>query len=446
MRTLKTGRLTSALGSSYFGGKIFDRFRKEENREGVTAARHQKNARRLVDTMAELRGPIMKIGQLLSTHGDVLPDTYSEMLSSLQSQAPAMPYDAVRKVIVEELDKDPEELFARFEKQAHAAASIGQVHRAWLHDGTPVAVKVQYPGATTMVEGDLKNLEVGIKLVKRIASDLLRNKKLDFTPIYEEIAEHLRQETDACREAFNAQLLYTLFEDDPDIIIPKPHLAYSGLRVITYTFIEGENISAFMARDDLDDVKRERVATLLSRAFWRQLTHAGILHADPHPGNYFITPDLKLALLDFGCVKIFSPTFIENFTKLALGYIELDDDAVRDAVTQLDMLDDDSDFEDVYRIGHYFCTGLDKDDVFSFVNHDYIAEGRELIEHFLSTKRIPKAQKDFLFLSRVVLGYFEYFSRLQVEMNFYRQVMPFLERGWKGRSVDIPTYYLDHIY
>src|SRR5690606_6561981 len=250
---LKTSGLGSLVGSSYLGGKVLDKFRSGERRKEAASERHQKNAKRILETMAELRGPIMKVGQLLSTHREVLPESYTGMLSSLQSKAPPMPFSDVAAIIEEEFGESPDKLFAEFEREAHAAASIGQVHRARLHDGQAVAVKVQYPGAESMVEGDLKNLELGMKLVKSVGADVMRNKKFDLTPVYEEIAEHIRQETDLCREAFNAQLMGAIFEDHPDIIVPRVHMAYCGLRVVTYDFIEGENIGDFIDRHMADD-------------------------------------------------------------------------------------------------------------------------------------------------------------------------------------------------
>lgn len=445
MRTLKAGGLTSALGGSFIGGKLMDAFRSPEAKERAQAERHLKNASRLVETMAELRGPIMKIGQLLSTHTEALPTTYTEMLSSLQSQAPPMPYEDVRRILVEEFDAPPEDLFGRFDQTAHAAASMGQVHRAWLKTGEAVAVKVQYPGAEQMVDGDLKNLESAIKLVKTVAADMLRNKKFDLSPIYEEIAEHLRQETDACRESFNARMMAQVFACEPDIKVPKVYLERSGLKVITYEFIEGKSIKDFIQEDARSLADAEHIASLLTKAFWGQLLRGGVLHADPHPGNYLVTPQRELALLDYGCVKIFDPHVIHGFLDLAFAYVNDDDDAMRDVFMRLDMLDDPNDpqeFEDLRRIGAYFCLGVQKDEPFSFVETNYVQQGKALIEYFISRRRIPKAQKEFLFLTRVVLGYYEYFSRLKLKMNFHRLVMPFLSQGWQGRQIEIPAYYL----
>ncbi|OIP36972.1 MAG: hypothetical protein AUK47_14450 [Deltaproteobacteria bacterium CG2_30_63_29] len=448
MRTLKTGGLGGLVSSSYLGGKVLDSFRKGDAKKLAQSERHKKNAVRMLETMSELRGPIMKIGQLLSTHREVLPDSYTGLLTKLQSQAPSMPYESVRQILIDELGAPPETLFQRFDKHACAAASLGQVHQAWLHSGEKVAVKVQYPGAEGMVEGDLKNLDLGMKLVKSIGADVMRNKKFDLTPVYEEIAEHLRQETDLCREAFNAQLLYDLFADHPDIIIPKVYLELSGLRVITYEFIEGENIGAFIDRTDkLDQAEKERVAGMLTDAFWGQLAGQGVLHADPHPGNYFVTPEGKLAILDFGCIKIFSPNTVVGFIELVRAYLEHSDKGVHAALYKLEMvesLDDMDEFDDLNRIGEYFCTGLDVDDTYSFVDNNYAERGRELIHYFISRRRIPKAQKDFIFMTRVILGYFEYFSRMDLDMNFRRIALPHITRGFQGRKVAIPDFYLDN--
>lgn len=452
MRTLKTSTMGSAVGSSYLGGKLFDRFRSKEGRREAREERHRKNATRVLETMRELRGPIMKVGQLLSTHREILPESYTELLTSLQSKAPPMPYEDVRRIVEEELGAPPEAIFARFEREAHAAASIGQVHRAWLADGTALAVKVQYPGAESMVDSDLKNLELGMKLVKSIGADVMRNKKMDLSPIYEEIAEHIRQETDLCREAFNAQLMAEVFAGHPDIIVPRVFLEHSGLRVITYEFIEGRDIGSFCDRDWKEGEHqgaRERIAQLLTDAFWLQLTRQGVLHADPHPGNYFVVGDLdapqslKLALLDYGCIKIFDPDVVDGFVDLTRAWLAEDDDAIHAALSKLDMFDDpDSreEFEDLRIIGGYFCTGLDSD-LYSFAEDSYAKRGREVIEYFVKRRRIPKAQREFIFLSRVILGYFEYFSRLRLAMNFRAVALPHIERGWQGRTVDIPDFY-----
>ncbi|MFO0605975.1 MAG: AarF/UbiB family protein [Polyangiales bacterium] len=442
VRTLKTGLLGGAVAGSYLGGKILDRFRGGDGRAEAELHRHVQNARRIVSTMKELRGPMMKVGQLLSTHAEALPGEYGEILRSLQSQAPPMGYATIREVIVKDLGAPPEEIFKDFSRTALAAASLGQVHRATLPDGTDVVVKVQYPGADASVDGDLKNLKLGAAMVKKLLADLVGNDRLDFTPVAEEIAEHLAQETDYCREAYNAQLLAKLFAPYDWVVIPKVHPKFSGLRVITYDHVEGVDLGTALARGDASE--RHRLVRQLSDAFWIQLMRGGVLHADPHPGNYRILPDGRFGILDFGCVKVFDEArFLVPFAEMVRGRMERDDARFKSAMAALGLLHDPNDareMEDMRRIADYFSTGLARDEEFDFQQFSYVKAAKELILYFLQQRRVPPSQRDMIFLTRVVLGYYEYFSRARARTNFRRLVEPWVKDGWTGRSIEIPPY------
>ena len=442
VRTLKTGLLGGAVAGSYLGGKLLDRFRADTSRAEVELQRHVQNARRIVATMRELRGPMMKVGQLLSTHAEALPGEYGEILRSLQSQAPPMSYATIREVIVKDLGAPPETLFKEFSTTAMAAASLGQVHRATLPDGTDVVVKVQYPGADASVDGDLKNLKLGAAMVKKLLADVVRNDRLDFTPVAEEIAEHLAQETDYCREAYNARLLAELFAPYDWVVIPRVHTAFSGLRVITYDHLEGDDLGEALKHGDR--ARRELIVRRLSDAFWVQLTRGGVLHADPHPGNYRILPDGRLGVLDFGCVKIFDEErFLRPFLDMVRARMSGDDARFRDAMTALELLhdrDDAKELEDMRRIADYFSSGLVRDEEFDFQTFSYVRAAKELVLYFLQVRRIPPSQRDMIFLTRVVLGYYEYFSRARARMNFRRLVEPWIAEGWRGRAMTIPPY------
>ena len=441
VRTLKAGFLGSSVASSYLGGKILDRFRQEASRPEVELQRHLQNAKRIAETMKELRGPLMKVGQLLSTHAEALPGEYGEVLRSLQSSAPPMSYATIRDVIEMDLGATPEELFAEFSREAIAAASLGQVHRARLKDGTDVAVKVQYPGAAASVDGDLKNLKLGAAMVKGLLADVVRNDRLDFTPVAEEIAEVLAQETDYCREAYNARLMAKLFEGDPGVVIPRVHTRYSGLRTVTYDFIEGVDLNAALANPDPDF--RAAVVTRLSDAFWHQMIRGGLLHADPHPGNYRVLPDGRLALLDFGCVKVFDDDFLRPFVEMVRARMRGDEEALKDAMLALELLnnrDDPQELEDMRRVSDYFSVGLLKDEPFDYGGYSYVRGAKELVLYFLQTRRIPPSQKDMIFMTRVVLGYYEYFSRAKARLNFHQMVKRQVDAPWTGRAITIPPY------
>lgn len=440
MRTLKTAWLGGSVGSSYLGGKIMDHFRDEGQRSESELERHAVNARRIVATMSELRGPMMKIGQLLSTHAEALPGQYGEILRSLQASAPPMSFRTISDVIEMELGGKPDELFRDFSHEAVAAASLGQVHKATLPDGTLVAVKVQYPGADASVEGDVKNMKFGASLVKNLLADLTGNQRLDLTPIAEELAEHLAQETDYCREAYNAKLLAKLFKGDDEIVIPRVHDKFSGLRVVTYDWIEGGELGAALT-GDADT--RYRVVHQLNRAFWFQLHRGGLLHADPHPGNYRVLADGRLALLDFGCVKIFDDTFLRQFFEMVRARLEDDTERLKRCMTALGLMDNPDDpveLQDMTMVSNYFSLGLLKDEEFDFGAYSYVQGAKELITYFLKRRRMPPAQKHFLFMTRVVLGYYEYFSRARSRHNFRRMVEPFAREPWPGRVLEIPHY------
>lgn len=443
LRTLKTAWLGSTVSSSYLGGRLLDKLRggDEAQRAAQSADRHLTNAKRIASTMAELRGPLMKVGQLLSTHADALPGEYGEVLRSLQSSAPPMSYATIRDVIERDLGGSPDELFASFSREAVAAASLGQVHQATLPSGAKVAVKVQYPGADASVEGDVKNLKFGAQLVKTMLADVTGNDRLDFTPVADEIAEHLSQETDYCREAYNAKLLGKLFEGDPEIVVPRVHDSHSGLRVITYDWLDGTDLNAALARDD--QAARDRVVKQLTRAFWRQLFQGGVLHADPHPGNYRVLPDGRLALLDYGCVKVFDEAFLREFSQMTQARFFDDREQLKRCMVALGMLenpDDEAELADMERIANYFSVGLQRDADFDFVAFDYVNAAKELVQYFMARKRVPPAQKDFMFLSRVVLGYYEYFSRAKANMNFRRQVEHIVSAGYTGRAITVTPY------
>ncbi len=441
VRTLKGAWMGGAVASSYLGGKIADKLRGSESRADAELGRHLQNAKRIAATMKELRGPLMKVGQLLSTHAEALPGEYGEVLRSLQSSAPPMSYETIRDVIEMDLGASPEELFAEFSKTSLAAASLGQVHRATLKDGTKVAVKVQYPGAEASVDGDLKNLKLGAAMVKRLLADTVNNERLDFTPVAEEIAEHLAQETDYCREAYNAQLLGKLFEGQDWVVIPKVHTRYSGLRTITYDYLEGVDLGTALANPD--QAYREAVVTKLSDAYWFQMLRGGVLHADPHPGNYRVLPDGRLGILDFGCVKVFDDAFLKGFTAMVKARMTDDEEGLKDAMVALELVSDRGDAQelaDMERIASYFSAGLTRDEPFDFSEYSYVRGAKELVTYFLQQRRVPPSQRNMIFMTRVVLGYYEYFSRARAKLNFRQMVWRWIKDDWTGRAIAIPPY------
>ncbi len=440
-RTWKTALLTGSVGTKLVGGRVLDAFRKSDRRRGAQDQRHFDAAVKMVSTMQELRGPLLKVGQLLATHTEALPGAYAEVLRPLQQDAPPMSYQTIREVVRGDLGEAPDTLFKTFSEDAVAAASLGQVHRATLDDGTEVAVKVQYPGAEQTVDGDMKNLETGAALLRRLLVDTTGNKRLDVTPIVEEVAEHLRQETDYCREAYNAKLLGALFDGHPDIVVPRVFDSHSGLRVITYDWIEGTTLDEELSHPDRE--RRQDLAVRLLHSFYFQVLQGGLLHADPHPGNYRVLKDGRVGLLDYGCVKVFGEHFMKHFRAMVRSRIEGDAEALRASMIALELLDDpdsDREVEEITRICDYCAAGLVEEGAFDFSSFDYVGEAQRLVRFFLGRRRLPPAHKDFLFLTRVVLGYYEYLARAEAAIDLKALVRPYVEGEFTGRAVVIPYY------
>jgi predicted unusual protein kinase regulating ubiquinone biosynthesis (AarF/ABC1/UbiB family) len=440
-RTLRTAWLGGSVGGTYLRGRIADAFRDGARREAAASKRHEESARRVLDTLKELRGPVMKIGQLVSTHEKLVPFAFVEELGSLQEHAPPMRFSTIRRVIEDDLGAPVEALFTTLGETAVAAASLGQVHRGTLPDGTLVAVKVQYPGAEDSTRGDVKNIALGARMIKSLLADTLGRERFDVTPMAEELAEHLLQETDYCREAYNAKLIASLFVNDPLVVVPRVYDSHSGLRVITYEWLEGEPLDFGLLHDDR--AIRERTVTQLTHVFWHQLFRGGVLHADPHAGNYRILTDGRLGLLDYGCVKIFSEAFVREFAEMVLARMDGDEPRLERAMLALGLVGDEADeaqIEDVRKLADYCSAGLQGEEEFDFATYSYVAEGRALFRHFLSRGSPPPSQRDFLFLTRVVLGYYEYFSRARAKMPFRALVRPYIEGGFAGRVIEVLPY------
>src|SRR5258708_3419704 len=241
-RAIKIGGLASQVGSSYLWASLRRPFLDAAGYEREILSTHLKNARRIVESSKQLRGAFMKLIQMLSTRTDLLPVEAIDILKATQSSVPPMDYKLIAQQLRRELGKPPEQLFASFETEAFAAASLGQVHRARLKNGTEVAVKIQYPGVATTVENDLGNLKLLLRTLQAVAGDLMRQ-KIDTKSIYAELEERLREELDYVIEARNIIEFRRLLADEADVMIPQVVKELSTRRVLTMTYVDGYHLS-----------------------------------------------------------------------------------------------------------------------------------------------------------------------------------------------------------
>lgn len=265
----------------------------------------------LVKNIGQLKGPLQKVAQLTAMLPDVLPPAIGNILQELCMHAPAMEWSFVRRRLIAELGPRWQDSFETFEQHASFSASLGQVHKASLFDGTKVACKIQYPGMDNVLKTDFTHIEWLCRFYERFG------KALDTQLFQNELKERLWEEIDYLREGAHLRWFAHFFRNEPSICVPTPISALSTKRVLTMSWLEGHPLTE---TSDLRQDHRDRLGELIFKAWFHPFCQAGVLHGDPHIGNMSWTTD-HLNLLDFGCVRIFSPSFIQNFFKLYKGML-----------------------------------------------------------------------------------------------------------------------------
>jgi len=272
----------------------------EEQRAAVWEARHRAAAHEIAETAKRLRGLYVKAAQFLGARADLLPEPYIEALSALHDKVPPQPYAEMRKVLRQELGNDPERVFARFDRVPVAAASLAQVHRAQLRDGRSVAVKVQYPDIERLVRLDLRNLGTILSLVHRF------EKNLDFGPLVRAIGRLVPLELDFINEGHNTEEIAAALAHRGDVFSPVVVWEYTTRRVLVTEFVDGTKISEVEQLRALG-LDPGEIAARAVDIWGEQVLRLRHFHADPHPGNIFVMPDGRLAIIDFGLTARLAP-------------------------------------------------------------------------------------------------------------------------------------------
>jgi predicted unusual protein kinase regulating ubiquinone biosynthesis (AarF/ABC1/UbiB family) len=269
-------------------------------------ARHAEDLKAI---LGGLKGPMMKVAQFLSTVPDALPEEYAAQLGELQSNAPPMGWAFVRRRMAGELGPDWEKKFSAFEKEASAAASLGQVHRARLPDGSEVACKLQYPDMPSVMEADLRQLKLALAVYKRMDNAIIQD------DVYVEVAERLREELDYTREAAQMRLYHAMLDDVPDVNVPQPVASHSTRRLLTMKWLDGTPMRSWLESNPSQEA-RNALAEALFRAWYIPFYRYGVIHGDPHLGNYQVNPEGGLNLLDYGSIRVFPAKFVTGVLEL----------------------------------------------------------------------------------------------------------------------------------
>jgi predicted unusual protein kinase regulating ubiquinone biosynthesis (AarF/ABC1/UbiB family) len=368
-----------------------------------------------------LKGPIMKVAQLLATIPEALPAEYAAELGQLQSQAPPMGWPFVRRRMAAELGPDWEAKFASFEHEAAASASLGQVHRATGLDGRALAAKLQYPDMQSAVEADLAQLGVLFSLHARLKP------AIETSEMRTEIAARLREELDYDLEGRHMRLYALIFKDDALIRVPEGVPELSTKRLLTMTWLEGGRLLDYRDRT-LEE--RNRIARAMFRAWWYPFSHYGVIHGDPHLGNYTVFEDGKgyaagINLLDYGCIRSFAPKFIQGVVDLYHGLLHNDRALVVHAYETWGFAGLSNELIDILNIWANFIYGPMLEDRVRTIA-DQVSPGmygrREAfrVHQGLQEKGPVKVPREFVFMDRAAIGLGGVFLHLNAELNYHR--------------------------
>lgn len=307
-RVFRLGSVGAGVAASSFAGKLKNLVTRGGDDDDVLSDVYRKNADRMAEVLGQLKGASMKVGQMLSADPEALPPEFAEGLARLQRDAPPMTWSTVKDVIETALDLPLDVVFRHFEPEPAGAASIGQVHRATLSTGEDVAVKIQYPGVTDALDSDLDTLK-GMLVWGR---PFVAKEKLE--RYFEEIRTVLMMEADYEQEAANLTRFHEYLSERPQFVVPKPFPELTRKNVLIMEYVEGTKLDEALEQMEQDD-RDELLMEWLGLFVW-MFHELNELHADPHPGNFLLTEDGRLALLDFGCVKSFEPRFADGMLEV----------------------------------------------------------------------------------------------------------------------------------
>ncbi|MGB9307034.1 MAG: AarF/ABC1/UbiB kinase family protein [Mycobacterium sp.] len=324
------------------GDRIVAGLRAKTGDTGAVARFHERSAERYSELLGHSKGVLMKIGQILSMFDTNVVGSgfmpYHAALARLQADAPPMDPDLAKQTLHADLGKSTDAMFAWFSDEPMAAASIGQVHRAVLHDGREVAVKIQYPGAAEAIRADLANQEMVTKFI-RFMSSASGAAMPDLRTATREMVARIAEEIDYRHEAANVTAFSELYRGHPFILIPDVVAEASGDRVLTMTYLDGLD---WTAAQGADQALKNTWAEVISRFLGGSMRHGTLFHCDPHPGNYRFGPDGRVGFVDFGCVKVLSERQRHGLVGMARATIDGRKNELRDLMVESGFLASDS--------------------------------------------------------------------------------------------------------
>lgn len=433
-RVIRMLSLTLTILITYRVHSFLGLFRSEKNHRDRLKRIHRRVAVRLCKTAIELKGILIKLGQFLSTRVDLLPEEYIEELSQLQDQVPPAEFHAIRERIIEELGQEPESCFDRFQAAPIAAASLGQVHEAYLKTEKDqvrhVAIKVQYPGIQGIVETDLRAAKWAARLLTS------RFPTIRFDILYEEFSRILHDELNYIHEGRNAERFHQNFSDDPKIVVPRVIWAYTTSHVLTLEFVEGIKIS-HLAELKARNVQLQEVANLLMKSYVKQIFEHRFLHGDPHPGNLFVQMqsdnDLKLVFVDFGLMQRISREMQNGMKMVVEAAIDRDQAGMVKGLLALGFIARGGNLKEVEKVVGFFMERY-RDISPKELKRITIGQVREDLAQIFEISSSIQLPNNFILIGRVVGMLNGLTARLDPDMNIIELATPSVREFFRGRE------------
>jgi len=407
-RFMKLAGMTASIATRSVSNSIRNIRADEEQKQAARSQLFQDIGVQIANTLGEMKGAVMKVGQIASQYKDIFPPEVAKAISKLQRQAPPMPFPAIQKQLEKELGQPIDNLFTSFDREPFAAASIGQVHKAILPNGEQVVVKVQYPGVDEACESDLKQVRLALRLMGVLKID----KKLQ-DRLFAEIQDSLNAELNYEIEAQNLTVFKTFHEAlDEKIIIPRVYPQYSTRRVLTLSLEQGESIET--ASTWPQDV-RNQLGRRLVRALGQEIFYLKRFHCDPHPGNFAFREDGHVIVYDYGGVKTLNTEIIEHFKTLINAARQHDIDMLEDQLITLNALSEKGKFpKELYEewldvLLRPLTTQYD------FAENSAHHDGVLLVKKSLKYWDLFKPSPDTLMVNRTISGHYWNLIQLKVK-------------------------------
>jgi predicted unusual protein kinase regulating ubiquinone biosynthesis (AarF/ABC1/UbiB family) len=428
-RNAEVVRLGARVGATYASASARKVFSSAERRIEINHETELKTAAQVSERLGNMKGALMKLGQMASYLDDGLPAPMRAALSQLQASAPPMSSDLAAEVIERELGAAPDKIFVEWDPVPIASASIGQVHRAVIIDPTTgkeraVAVKVQYPGVDKAIDADLRNADLLGSLLQQGFSGL------DPSDMVQEVKERIREELDYSREAQNQQLFADYYRDHPYISVPEVIPAFSTSRVLTTELVNGMSFAELMQQDQ---EQKNLTGECLFRFVFRSLYGMHKFNGDPHPGNYIFHEDGRVTFLDFGLVKHFSDSEMNTFISMVKSAAyESDIPTFRAVLENAGMLQRDAPVETA-DVGTYFGRFYEpvrKDEEITWTPEYSKGIVRHTFDRSSPIAQYATVPKPFVFIQRINLGLYAILGELGASGNYRRisqEIWPFAD-------------------